>query len=92
MNTADRLVEILEKNNITHVFGIPGDQILPMYKSLAKSNIRHVLTKHEQAAAHAADAFTRLSATGVCISTAGPGALNMIMACAAAYKYMDYIK
>lgn len=86
MNTADRLVEILEKNNITHVFGIPGDQILPMYKSLAKSNIRHVLTKHEQAAAHAADAFTRLSATGVCISTAGPGALNMIMACAAAYK------
>ena len=87
MNAADRLVEILEENQITHVFGIPGDQILPLYKSLSKSSIRHVLTKHEQAAAHAADGFTRSSSsTGVCISTAGPGALNMIMASGAAYK------
>ena len=50
MNVAERLVEILEENNITHIFGIPGDQIMPMYKALSQSSINHVLTKHEQAA------------------------------------------
>ena len=39
MNVAERLVEILEENNITHIFGIPGDQIMPMYKALSKSSI-----------------------------------------------------
>jgi acetolactate synthase-1/2/3 large subunit len=87
MNVAERLVEILEENKITHVFGIPGEQIMPMYKALSDSSITHVLTRHEQAAAHAADAFTRTSDTiGVCISTAGPGALNMVMAAATAYR------
>ena len=87
MNVADRLVEILEENGITHIFGIPGEQIMPMYKSLSKSKITHILTRHEQAAAHAADAFTRTSdKIGVCISTAGPGALNLVMGVAAAYK------
>ncbi len=87
MNVACRLVEILEENHITHIFGIPGDQILPLYKALSKSDIRHILTRHEQAAAHAADAYTRSSSSvGVCMSTAGPGALNMIMASGAAYK------
>ena len=87
MNVAQRLVQILEENGITHIFGIPGDQILPMYEALSKSNIKHILTRHEQAAAHAADAFTRTSDTiGVCMSTAAPGALNMVMATAAAYK------
>lgn len=87
MNVAERLIEILEENGITHIFGIPGDQILPMYEALSKSKIKHVLTRHEQSAAHAADAFTRTSDTiGVCMSTAGPGALNMVMATASAYK------
>lgn len=87
MNVAERLVEILEENNITHIFGIPGDQIMPMYKALSKSSINHVLTKHEQAAAHAADAFTRTSdSIGVCMATAAGGALNLVMGVAAAYK------
>lgn len=87
MNVAERLVEILEENGITHIFGIPGDQILPMYEALSKSGIKHILTRHEQSAAHAADAFTQTSDTiGVCMSTAAPGALNMVMATAAAYK------
>ena len=87
MNVAERLVEILEENGITHIFGIPGDQIMPMYKALSKSRINHILTKHEQAAAHAADAFTRTSdSIGVCMATAAAGALNMVMGTAAAYK------
>ena len=87
MNVAERLVEILEENRITHIFGIPGEQIMPMYKALSSSHITHVLTRHEQAAAHAADAFTRTSDTiGVCMTTAGPGALNLVMAVASAFK------
>lgn len=87
MNVAERLVEILEENGITHIFGIPGDQIMPIYKALSKSGINHILTKHEQAAAHAADAFTRTSDTvGVCMATAAGGALNLVMGVAAAYK------
>ena len=87
MNVAERLVEILEENGITHIFGIPGEQIMPMYKALSSSDIEHVLTRHEQAAAHAADAFTRTSDTvGVCMTTAGPGALNLVMAVSSAYK------
>ena len=87
MQVAERLVEILEENGITHIFGIPGEQIMPMYRALSKSDIRHVLTRHEQAAAHAADAFTRISDNiGVCMATAGPGALNLVMGVAAAYK------
>ena len=87
MNVAERLVEILEENGVTHIFGIPGEQIMPMYKALSESKITHILTKHEQAAAHAADAFTRTSDNiGVCIATAAPGALNLVMGVAAAYK------
>ena len=87
MIVAERLVEILEENGITHIFGIPGEQIMPMYKALSKSGIKHILTRHEQAAAHAADAFTRTSENiGVCITTAGPGALNLVMGVASAFK------
>ena len=87
MNVAERLVEILEENGITHIFGIPGEQIMPMYKALSKSSIKHILTRHEQGAAHAADAFTKTSDNiGVCITTAGPGALNLVLGVAAAFK------
>lgn len=87
MNVAEKLVEILEENDITHIFGIPGEQIMPVYKALSKSGIKHILTRHEQAAAHAADAFTRTSDNiGVCITTAGPGALNLVMGVASAFK------
>jgi len=87
MNVACRLVEILEKSGITHIFGIPGEQIMPMYDALSESEITHILTRHEQAAAHAADGFTRSSeGIGVCMATAGPGALNLVMGVACAFK------
>ena len=56
MNVSDRIVEILESEGITDVFGIPGEQIMPLYRALSQSNINHILTRHEQAATHAADA------------------------------------
>lgn len=87
MNVSDNFVKILEEENITEVFGIPGEQIMPLYKSLSASKIRHVLTRHEQAAAHAADGYARSSGKiGVCIATASPGALNFTMALATAFK------
>jgi acetolactate synthase-1/2/3 large subunit len=87
MNVAERLVKILEENNIAHIFGHPGEQILPFYNALNNSTIEHILMRHEQAAAHAADAYSRTSSKfGVCISTGGPGALNFTMAVATAFK------
>jgi acetolactate synthase-1/2/3 large subunit len=87
VNVADRIVKILEEEGIENVFGIPGEQIMPIYKSLSTSNINHILTRHEQAAAHAADGYYRASGKiGVCIATASPGALNFTMALATAFK------
>ena len=87
MNVADKIVKILEEEEITTVFGIPGEQIMPLYKALSTSSINHVLTRHEQAAAHAADGYARSSGKiGVCIATAAPGALNFTMALATAFK------
>ncbi|MBQ8017816.1 MAG: thiamine pyrophosphate-binding protein [Methanobrevibacter sp.] len=90
MNVADKIVRILEEEDISDVFGIPGEQIMPLYEALSKGNVRHVLTRHEQAAAHAADGYARSTGKiGVCITTASPGALNTVMAVATAY--MDSI-
>ena len=87
MNVADKFVGILEEENITEVFGVPGEQIMPLYKALSKSKVNHILTRHEQGAAHAADGYARSSGRiGVCISTASPGALNFTMAVATAFK------
>ncbi len=87
MNAAHKLVEILEENGVEYIFGIPGEQILPFYVALQKSSIKHILMRHELAAAHAADAYSRSTGKiGVCISTAGPGALNLVMGVATAYK------
>ncbi|WP_321422359.1 thiamine pyrophosphate-binding protein [uncultured Methanobacterium sp.] len=84
---ADALVKILEKEEIKYIFGYPGEQILPFYQALQKSSIKHVLMRHEQGAAHAADGYARASSQlGVCVATAGPGALNMVMGVATAYK------
>lgn len=87
MNVADKIVRILSEEGIEEVFGIPGEQIMPLYEALSKSKINHILTRHEQAAAHAADGYTRASGKmGVCIATASPGALNFTMALATAFK------
>lgn len=87
MNVADRIVSILEEEGLTTVFGIPGEQIMPLYKALSVPGVTHILTRHEQAAAHAADGYARSSGKiGVCITTASPGALNTTMALATAFK------
>jgi acetolactate synthase-1/2/3 large subunit len=84
---ADALVKILEKQQVEFIFGYPGEQILPFYQALQKSTIKHILTRHEQGAVHAADGYARASHhMGVCVATAGPGALNMVMGVATAYK------
>ena len=87
MNTAEALVKLLENDGVKHIFGHPGEQILPFYKALKDSSIEHILTRHEQGAVHAADAYARSSGNyGLCISTAGPGAMNLVMGLATAFK------
>ena len=87
MNTAEALIKLLEDDGVKHIFGHPGEQILPFYKALKDSSIEHILTRHEQGASHAADAYARSSGNyGLCISTAGPGALNLVMGVATAFK------
>ncbi len=84
---SDAIIQLLESENVKYIFGHPGEQILPLYESLRKSKIKHVLMRHEQGAAHAADAYARISGNfGLCIATAGPGALNLTMGIATAYK------
>jgi acetolactate synthase-1/2/3 large subunit len=84
---ADALVKVLELNGVKFIFGHPGEQILPFYDAMRISSIKHVLMRHEQGAAHAADGYARVSGEfGVCISTAGPGALNLVMGVATAFK------
>ncbi len=90
MTGAQVLVDILEKENVTHVFGYPGATICSFYDVLAESKIKHVLTRHEQGAAHAASGYARATGkTGVCAATSGPGATNLITGIATAY--MDSI-
>jgi acetolactate synthase-1/2/3 large subunit len=84
---ADALVKILEDNNVKFIFGHPGEQILPFYDALKDSSIEHILMRHEQGAAHAADGYARSSFNpGICVATAGPGALNLVMGVATAFK------
>ena len=87
MNTAEALIKLLEDDGVKHMFGHPGEQILPFYKALRDSSIEHILTRHEQGAVHAADAYARSSGNyGLCISTAGPGAMNLVMGLNVAFK------
>jgi acetolactate synthase-1/2/3 large subunit len=87
MNTAEALIKILERENVEYIFGHPGEQIIPIYAALENSSIKHILTRHEQGAAHAADGYARTSGKfSVCMSTAGPGAMNLVMGVATAYK------
>ncbi len=84
---ADAIIQILESDNAKYIFGHPGEQILPLYDALRKSKIQHILMRHEQGAAHAADAYARITGKyGICMTSAGPGALNLTMGIATAYK------
>src|ERR1700678_1573371 len=79
MNGAQFLVKALEKEGVDIIFGYPGGAIMPVYDALLESNLKHILVRHEQAAALAADGYARSSGrVGVCMATSGPGATNLI--------------
>jgi acetolactate synthase I/II/III large subunit len=76
---ASLLVSTLERLGVEVVFGYPGGAIMPVYDALTGSALRHILVRHEQAAAFAADAYARRSGkVGVCLATSGPGATNLV--------------
>jgi hypothetical protein len=78
MNGADLLVLALENEGVKQIFGVPGEENLAIVEALRRSRIKLVLTRHEQAAAFMAATVGRLSGhAGVCLSTLGPGALNL---------------
>lgn len=87
---AEIIVKALEYEGVEVVFGYPGGSVLPLYDKLYDSSIKHILVRHEQGAAHAADGYARATGKpGVCIATSGPGATNLVTGIANAY--MDSI-
>ena len=86
MSGAQAFVEALKRQNVEVIFGIIGGAILPIHDVLYDAEIRHILTRHEQCAAHAADGYARASGRpGVCMATSGPGATNLVTGIATAY-------
>jgi len=84
------IIKCLKEEGVEVIFGYPGGKVIPLYDALFDSDIRHILVRHEQGAAHAADGYARVTGkTGVCIATSGPGATNLITGIANAY--MDSI-
>jgi len=90
-NGAEVVIEALLREGVEVIFGYPGGAVIPLYDVLyGTKEIKHILTRHEQAAAHAADGYARATGkTGVCIATSGPGATNLVTGIATAY--MDSI-
>jgi len=83
---AEVLLRCLKEEGVEVIFGYPGGAVLPIYDALYSSDIKHVLVRHEQGAAHAADAYARVSGkVGVCLATSGPGATNLVTGIATAY-------
>ncbi|OPY12463.1 MAG: Acetolactate synthase isozyme 2 large subunit [Syntrophus sp. PtaU1.Bin005] len=83
---ADIVLQILQEEGVEAIFGYPGASSLPLHDRLKDSPIRHYLTRHEQAAAHAADGYARATGkVGVCLSTSGPGATNLVTGIATAF-------
>lgn len=86
MNGAEALIKSLESEGVEHIFGILGGAILDVYDNILDSNIRHILVRHEQVAAHAAEGYARASGkTGVCFATSGPGGTNLVTGIANAF-------
>lgn len=88
LNGSEIIVRCLLEQGVDTVFGYPGGAILNVYDALYKNSdkIRHILTSHEQGAAHAADGYARASGkVGVCMATSGPGATNLVTGIATAY-------
>lgn len=90
MTGARAIIESLYRENVEVIFGYPGGVLLPIYDELYEADIRHILVRHEQAAAHAAEGYARATGkAGVCLATSGPGATNLVTGIANAY--MDSI-
>ena len=89
---ADIFAEVLIEQGVDTLFGYPGGAVLNLYDALYKysDRLRHIMTAHEQGAAHAADGYARATGkTGVVLATSGPGATNLVTGIATAY--MDSI-
>lgn len=83
---AEAIVRCLENEGVEFIFGYPGATVCPLYDKLTKSSIRHILVRHEQHAGHEASGYARIKKRpGVCMTTSGPGATNLITALATAY-------
>ena len=79
MNTAELLVQCLENEGVEYIFGLPGEENLQLLQALKRSSIQFITTRHEQGAAFMADVYGRLTGkAGVCLSTLGPGATNLM--------------
>jgi len=90
MKGANILIESLIKEDVNLMFGYPGGVVLPIFDVLYDSDIKFILTRHEQGAIHAADGYARATGkVGVCIATSGPGATNLVTGLATAF--MDSI-
>jgi acetolactate synthase-1/2/3 large subunit len=77
---ADLIVQCLEREGVTHVFGIPGEENIRFVEAISRSSIRYVLTRHEQGASFMAETYGRLTGhAGVCSATLGPGAINLLL-------------
>ncbi len=86
MKGGEAIIKALIEQGADTVFGYPGGQVLPLYDMIYGSDLKHILVRHEQSASHAADGFARASGkVGVCISTSGPGATNLVTGIATAY-------
>jgi len=83
---ADIVLQVLKEEGVDVIFGYPGASILPLNDRLRNNTVRHYLMRHEQAAAHAADGYARATGkVGVCLSTSGPGATNLVTGIATAF-------
>lgn len=87
---ADALLEVFREEGVEVVFGLPGGHMIPIYDriyhAVAEGRLRHILARHEQGGAHAADGYARSTGkVGVCLATSGPGALNLVTGLATAY-------
>jgi acetolactate synthase-1/2/3 large subunit len=86
MTGAQILIECLKREGVEVMFGYPGGQVLPIFDKLYDADIKFILTRHEQGAAHAADGYARATGkVGVCLATSGPGATNLTTGIANAY-------
>ena len=90
MNGAQAVLESLRKEGVRVVFGYPGGAVLDLYDAIYTEKFPHILVRHEQGAAHAADGYARATGeVGVCLATSGPGGTNLVTGIATAY--MDSI-